>query len=77
MFRRLLTSQSSLGIAGAVTLLALATFLLFPNRAPVHAQGGTVPSLGGFESQSDVGQTLPGSASYDPARGIYLVTGGG
>ncbi len=56
--------------------LALVIFLI---RGPIRAQSGNPQSqaLGDFESQTDIGQTLPGNTLYDPARGIYLVTGGG
>jgi Tol biopolymer transport system component len=36
------------------------------------------PSLGIFETQADVGATgLAGAAAYDPATGVFRVTGGG
>jgi TolB protein len=77
MIRRLVALRSSRMLAGTATLLALAAFVLFRIHAPVHAQVGNAATLGDFESQSDVGPTIPGTASYDAAGGIYLVTGGG
>ena len=63
-------------------LLVLAIFLaLRPVNnlagSPQNDESNSPQSLGGFEAQTDVGATLPGSAVYLPARGIYVVTGGG
>ncbi len=44
---------------------------LSPAQHPGYA------SLGVFTGSIDVGATLPGAASYDPATGTYRITGGG
>ena len=42
------------------------------------ALGETTTNLGIFSEQADIGTTAkPGSAGYDPARGEYVITGGG
>lgn len=66
-------------LPGAISALLFLT-LLTPREAPVPLVAGQpsgAGALGDFEAQGDVGQTLPGSASYDSGRGIYLITGGG
>ena len=42
------------------------------------AFGDVTTNLGRFSDQADVGNTAkPGSVNFDPARGDYLITGGG
>jgi TolB protein len=71
-----------IGAALIFTVSTVAVLLKTHGRsvAAVIALGApaTAPRpLGAFESQTDVGKTLPGSAEYDAARHLYLVTGGG
>ncbi len=63
-------------------LIAIAVFLALaplgsPEGAPQGNESGAPPSLGQFEAQTDVGSTLPGSTVFVPARGLYVITGGG
>lgn len=52
-------------------------FLTLLACAEISAQSGSA-SLGDFEGQSDVGQTLhSGSAEYDPSSKVYTVSGSG
>jgi TolB protein len=62
-----------------IILLAAASALIFgftsPRTASAQAAGD---SLGIFENQSDVGNvTPPGSASFDPATGVYTIRSAG
>ena len=77
MIQRIVRSHLPKVLTAAMFMLALATLVLFTSRSTVRAQMAKSGAIGDFEAQTDVGDTLPGSAIYDATRGIYLVTGGG
>jgi len=56
-----------------IQLLIISCLLM--NTSFIHAQSS---QLGIFSKQADIGKVLkPGSAAYDPAKGEYLIAGGG
>ncbi len=65
-----IVSRSLIGVAA----LALAASLMTTTRSRVVGQTQT---FGEFEAQTDVGQTLPGSAQFDLATREYRIAGGG
>jgi TolB protein len=83
MIPRSLRERTSKMVAYALTAPLLPLLLILSTHAPSRAQSAPADAqfaagaVGDFESQTDIGQTLPGSALYDAQRGIYLVTGGG
>ena len=77
-----LFSKGFHGIPFSCLLAAIAVFLALaspgsPKGRPQSTESSAAPSLGQFEAQTDVGQTLPGSTVYIPDRGIDVMTGAG
>jgi TolB protein len=67
----------SVGAALGAAILFAGAPAVAPAGPPQSGAREGANSLGVFEAQTDVGQTLAGSTVYVPNRGIYVITGGG